>query len=246
MNMRTLTRKGQTYNMENNTRFSGLTGNQLKIIALITMTVDHMGLVLFPGADWMRIVGRLAFPIFAYMVGEGCTYTRSPEKYLGKMGALALTCQIVYYLVDKSLYQCVLVTFFLSAGLIFLIKWTKQRAARGKWLLPAAYAAGMYFVTELLPLLLDKSDFGVDYGFCGAFLPVLVYLGGNRKQKLGLFTLGLAALSLSWGGIQWFCLLSLPLLMLYNGRRGIWKMKNLFYIYYPAHLAVIYAAGLLV
>ena len=54
----------------------GLSGNQLKLIALITMTVDHMGLILFDQFILLRIVGRLAFPIFAWMIAEGCRHTR--------------------------------------------------------------------------------------------------------------------------------------------------------------------------
>ena len=56
----------------------GLTNNQLKLIALVTMTLDHIGVVLFPQAQWLRIVGRLAFPIFAYMIAEGCRHTANP------------------------------------------------------------------------------------------------------------------------------------------------------------------------
>ena len=55
----------------------GLTGNQLKLIALVTMTIDHIGMQLFPRVRLLRIIGRLAFPIFAYMIAEGCRYTRN-------------------------------------------------------------------------------------------------------------------------------------------------------------------------
>ena len=60
----------------------GLSNNQLKILALLTMTVDHIGAYLFPRVMLLRIVGRIAYPIFAYMIGEGCRYTRNPKKYL--------------------------------------------------------------------------------------------------------------------------------------------------------------------
>ena len=60
----------------------GLTGNQLKLIAVITMTIDHIGLAFFPQQMLFRVIGRLAFPIYAYMIAEGCRYTRSMGKYL--------------------------------------------------------------------------------------------------------------------------------------------------------------------
>ena len=59
------------------TRFPGLTGNQLKLIALITMTIDHVGMMLLPQLRILRAIGRIAFPIFAYMIAEGCRYTHS-------------------------------------------------------------------------------------------------------------------------------------------------------------------------
>ena len=88
----------------------GLTNNQLKVLALIFMTVDHVGMILSPWSSWMRVVGRLAFPIFAFLIAEGCRHTRSMGKYLGCMALLALGCQLVDYFQRGSLYQSILVT----------------------------------------------------------------------------------------------------------------------------------------
>lgn len=220
-------------------------GNQLKLIALIAMTVDHVGMVLFPYEAWLRVVGRLAFPVFAYMIGEGCAYTRHRGRYIGKMAGLAQACQIVYYLVMGSLYQCVLVTFTLSIGLIFLLDYALKRNKAVGWTMVALALGVLFYLTEILPLVLRNTDYGVDYGFWGVLLPVMVYLGKTRQQKLVFFTLGAAVLAVWYGGIQWFSLLTVPLLMRYNGQRGKAKLKNLFYIYYPAHLVAIYAIGLI-
>ena len=67
-----------------------LSGNALKIIAAITMFIDHMGLMLFPKTLIFRYIGRLAFPIFAFMIAEGCRYTRNRLRYWGGLSALAL------------------------------------------------------------------------------------------------------------------------------------------------------------
>mgnify|MGYP002512812198 CR=1 FL=1 len=69
----------------------------LKLLAAACMLIDHAGMLLFPDKMWMRAVGRLAFPIFAYMIAEGCTYTRSRGKYFAQMAGLALVCQLVYF-----------------------------------------------------------------------------------------------------------------------------------------------------
>ena len=88
-----------------------LSGNALKLIAAAAMVIDHAALMFFPGNDFLRILGRLAFPIFAFMIAEGSKYTRNKARYLGQLFALAVACQIVYFLVDGSLYLSVLFTF---------------------------------------------------------------------------------------------------------------------------------------
>ena len=97
----------------------------------------------------------------------------------------------------------------------------------------------------LLPTLLPGTDFAVDYGFFGVCLPVLVWMGRNRGQKLALLTLGLVLVATASGGNQWYSLLTVPLLALYSGQRGKYAIGRLFYIYYPLHLVVIYGIGLL-
>ena len=57
-----------------------LTGNALKILAALFMTIDHIGVMLFPRVLVLRIIGRLALPIFAFMIAEGCKYTRNKKK----------------------------------------------------------------------------------------------------------------------------------------------------------------------
>lgn len=221
-------------------RLPGLTGNQLKIIALIAMTCDHVGLQLLPGVPMLRIIGRLALPIYAYMIAEGCRYTRSRKNYLLRLAALAALCQIVYFVAMGSLYQCILVTFSLSVGLIILLE---RAAETGKWGTACIAIAAVWAVCRVLPELLPGTDFAIDYGIWGVLLPVLVYFGG--KRKLLMLGIGLVVLALQYGGVQWWALLAVPMLALYNGRRGTWKMGNLFYIYYPAHLAVIYGLSLI-
>ena len=67
-----------------------LTGNQLKIFALIAMTLDHIGLELLPQYPFLRIIGRLAFPLFAYMIAEGCRYTKNRTRYLLCIASMGL------------------------------------------------------------------------------------------------------------------------------------------------------------
>ena len=215
-----------------------LTSNQLKLLALLTMTVDHIGVQLLPQYPLLRIIGRLAFPIYAYMIAEGCAHTRNRRKYLLQMSGLALLCQLVYFFAIGSLFQCILVTFTLSILTIYAID------SETSWHAPAALLA-VIFLTVILPQLLPGTDYAVDYGLLGVLLPAAVYLGKTRKQKLLLSVILLSLLALDFGGIQWYGLLALVPLALYSGQRGKWKMKWLFYLYYPLHLVAIYSISLL-
>lgn len=223
----------------------GLTGNQLKILAMAAMTCDHVGLQLLPQFGVLRIIGRLALPIYAYMIAEGCRYTHDRKNYLLRILTLAILCQIVYFVAMGSLYQCILVTFSLSICLIYALDYAGKRRGAGAVFLTMGALMAVYFVCVLLPKLLPGTDFGVDYGLWGVLLPVLVYCGKNRRQKLCLLTLGLLLLCAAFGGSQWWALLAVPLLMAYNGRRGKYPIGKLFYIYYPLHLVVIYGISLL-
>ena len=219
----------------------GLSNNQLKIIAMITMTVDHIGLLLFPGVLLFRLIGRLAFPIFAFMIAEGCSHTRSLPKYLRSMAVLAAVCQVVSFLATRSLMMGIFVTFSLSILLIMLLQNARKKQTAGAKLLFFLALAAVLVITEVLPQLLQGTDFGVDYGFIGVALPVCVYAVRGRWPKLAVSAAALSLLAVYSGWVgQWHGLLALPLLALYNGQRGKWKLKWLFYLYYPAHLGILW------
>lgn len=222
-----------------------LTGNQLKIIAMVAMTVDHVGMVLFPQYRILRILGRLAMPIYAYMIAEGCRYTHDPKKYLLRLLGLGLACQVVYFFAMGSLYQCILITFSLSVMVIYSLDWAKKQGSFPTFLVAIAAACTVWLLCEFLPTLLPGTDFAIDYNFFGVFLPVLVWLGKTKKHRLLLFSAGLILLSLDCGNLQWFCLATIPLLALYNGQRGRANIGKLFYFYYPAHLVIIHGISLI-
>lgn len=218
--------------------FGCLSGNQLKILAVISMTIDHIGAYLFPQFGILRAIGRLAFPIFAYMLAEGAKYTKSRARYLFTMTLSALLFQIAYFMAFGSLRQCIFVTFALSVILICALDKAKDGVLDS--VIALAALLGVFFITNLLPKVLHDTDFRIDYGFIGVLLPVLIYLGANKTQKLFLLTMGLILLSASSSTVQWCSLAAVPFLTLYNGKRGRRGMKYFFYIYYPAHLAIIY------
>ena len=226
-------------------KFAGLTGNQLKLLALFAMTCDHVGLQLLPQFILLRIIGRLAAPLFACMIAEGCRYTHNRGRYLGRLLGMAALCQIACFVAMRSLYQCIFVTFSLSVCLIYVLDNALRRRTPASILMAAAALAAAVFITVGLPRILIHTDFDVDYGLWGVMLPVLVYFGRGKWEKLALFAVGVSLLGLHYGAVQWWGLLSVPLLAMYNGQKGRRNIGPLFYWYYPAHLVVIYGLSLL-
>ena len=216
-----------------------LTSNELKLIALVSMTIDHIGYFLLPQYKLLRILGRIAFPIFAYMIAEGCRYTSNRLRYfLGILG-LGILVQLLFWYTRQSLYQHILITFSMSIALIFSLRQAAEKG--GVWILVSGLALALAgFVCLLLKHYLPKRGFSVDYGLCGVLLPVLIYVAQTRTQRLLATAIGLIAVSLSFSNnIQWYSLLALPLLALYNGQRGTSRLKYLFYAYYPLHLLIL-------
>ncbi len=229
--------------METKPGFLQLTGNQLKIIAMIFMTIDHIGAYLLPQHLILRIIGRLAMPIYAWMIAEGCHYTKNRARYLFTMVSFAAVCQIVYLVFRQSLNQCILVTFSLSILLIYVVDYASEKKNLLSLGLLGAVFGAICYICVFLPGDLPKTDFRIDYGICGVLLPVMIYIGKTKEEKLLMAAAGLIVLALTTNEVQWAALLSLPLLALYGGKRGKIGLKYLFYIYYPAHLVAIYAIG---
>ena len=219
----------------------GLTGNQLKILAMFAMTCDHVGMQIFPNLWWLRIIGRLAMPIYAYMIAEGCRHTRDRKTYLLRLLGMGALCQGVYLVAMGSVYQCILITFSLSVIYIGLYDAVEQDPAFGNRLRLGLYTGLVFFLCTVLPDLLPSTDFEIDYGLPGVLLPLLIYGAGTKGLLLGL-----ALVALKYGGVQWLAFLAVPLLLAYNGQRGKANIGKLFYWYYPVHLVVIYGISLFI
>jgi len=225
----------------------GLTGNQLKILAVIFMTIDHVGMMLFPMQKVFRIIGRLAFPIFAYTFAEGCKYTKNRTRHFFILCLFAVLCQVIYsYIMHNTLHQNILVTLALSAITIYSFDFAKKKGDLISYAVPALVLVGVFFICYILHAFFSRaSDFAIDYGFLGVMLPVLVYFGKDKDEKLFLLSIGLLILGASSYSIrQLLAIGAVPILALYNGKRGEMNMKYFFYIFYPLHLALIYIIGM--
>ena len=235
----------------------GISANALKLIAAATMVADHAGVLLFPKIYALRIVGRLAMPVFAWFIAEGMIRTRSPLRYFLRVFILAVVCQIPYIIVEGEFYLGILFTFSCSIGIMAIVRVLfftpeKEKTRADRVLISAGLCAAVAFSYFLCRYV------KIDYGFLGIMLPVSAYLFRGKGARMLSFTVCLIALCtvsvadgnpLSFADIprlvmttepEPFALLSVPLIALYSGYRGKFGMKYFFYIFYPAHLLVIY------
>ncbi|MGI6578250.1 MAG: TraX family protein [Eubacteriales bacterium] len=210
-----------------------LDGFSLKLIAVAAMTVDHISAVFFPTEIWMRLIGRLTMPIMAFLIAEGYHYTRSVKKYLLRLLIFAVISQAPYMLAFGITNLNVMFT--LSISVLLLAIETSHMSNILRMLLT--------FSLLLFSVFCDWSLFGV------LFVYIFYRFRGNFKRQAIAFCIVVmiqlsvhALLSFSSRNYSYLVnagtLATLPLLSVYNLRRGS-DVRYFFYIYYPAHLAVI-------
>ena len=217
----------------------------IKIIAVVSMTIDHIGGAFFPQYPAFRWIGRIAFPLFCYCLTVGMMYTGDIKKYLLRLGAFAVISQPFWILAfnsDDITGNIFNLNIFFTLIVSLLGAWGfKER----KWWL---------FILALI--LLNVINF--DYAMTGLILILIFYLCRN-KPWLGaaVYTLtylpalnGNMAdpLALKIGGhaigFEIFALLALPFIYIQTNS-GLKIPKWFFYIYYPVHLFAIYLIGIL-
>ena len=227
-------------------RYIKMNATRLKVIGIVSMTIDHIGYFLFPQMTVLRIIGRLAYPIFAYMIAEGCRYTRNKVRYFCTMLAIAGVCSAVTYFAERSLYQSIFTTFSCAMILIFSLTAAKEATERAEkifWGVCTMMLVFLYFVVFQLWMI---PGLETDYGFLGIITPVLVWRGRSKAEKLAGLTIGLCLLSVELGMVQFYSLAAVILLYFYNGERGNYSLKWAFYAYYPLHIAVLYGISQIV
>ena len=205
-----------------------ITASALKIIAMITMFADHVGYLLFPDIILFRVIGRIAFPIYAYLIGEGCRYSRDKKKYFRNIGLTLIAFQIIHFAVNGYFRWCVLLGFLLAVVFSMVLEWSKEKWET-RYLMPTLAGFGLFLVSLFL-----MPDY---YIFCFT-LPITAYLIENKYLRLLIFGIQLVLLGLLWYP-QMYALLAMIPLLLYNGKQGKMRCKTLFYVFYPLHYAIL-------
>lgn len=231
-----------------------LSKNALKILAAVSMVIDHVGYVFFPQLTVLRIIGRLAFPIFAYSIYEGCRYTRNRGKYFLRVFLLGSVCFIGYFIYTKTLYFNVVISFSIAILIIYSLQGLKKQLIAGNKNIPRILLSSMLILTSVVLAYALCRRCEVDYGFWGIMLPVWAELldisafTQKSPEKIKSFekpliyagfAAGLLLLASDMGGIQYYSLLALLPIVFTGSRRGKLNLKYFFYVFYPLHLLII-------
>lgn len=227
----------------------------LHIFAMLFMLFDHMWATVIVGNDWMTCIGRIAFPIFAFMIVEGYHYTHNLKKYMLRLLVLAVISEIPFNLmtggaVIHPFHQNVIWTFLIGLGTIWLIEKTDRFE---NTLLRALICVVLVIVAFLIGMV-SMVDY---YGF-GVLTVILFYLFRGDKwwcrlgQLIGMYWINFELL----GGLvypftlfghsfefaqQGFALFSLIFIWLYKGRQGPHNktIQTCFYLFYPVHMLIL-------
>ncbi len=216
----------------------GLSGNTLKLIAIITMLIDHIGVTLVceePFYTICRGIGRLAFPIFCFLLVEGFFYTQNIMHYGIRLLLFALISEIPFDLVFHHElynfhYQNVFFTLFI--GLITLVIFAEidKRFTRSILLRKISKIFILFFGMFIAYAV------NTDYSYIGILTIIIFYEFYTNR----LLATVLACCCLSFLNILEFtALLDIFLICCYNGKRGF-NLKYLFYLFYPLHLLLLY------
>ena len=227
----------------------------LHMMAMICMLCDHLWGTVIPGNDWLTCIGRISFPIFAFLIVEGYFHTKSLKKYASRLLVFAMLSEIPFNLAMGSrvfypIHQNVLWSFLISLGLIHLNERAKGTSCVWKRIAVGGITVILGYVVGLLTM--------VDFYHAGILTVLVFYFFRQGKwwSRMGQFgclwyintqMLGGLAYEISLFGEtyffvrQGFALLALIPIWLYRGRQGYHSkaLQYAYYGFYPAHLLVL-------
>ena len=228
--------------IEKTKQYRILSGSTLKLIAVISMLIDHVAAVFLTSDptvlltvfghsltryEFMRGVGRLAFPIFAFLIVEGYLHTHDRKRYGISLAMFALLSEVPWDLLHDNRYfiastQNVFFTLFLGYLAICMFeRYREQPEHQAAWLI------GLLIISVLL-----HADYGCS-GYC-----FILFMYVMREHELIRAVIGCGFLSSRWkAGLAY-----IPI-ALYNGQRGFIRgkvAKYIFYLIYPVHILILY------
>lgn len=207
----------------------------LKIIALSSMIIDHYGAIFQNNINLFRIIGRIAFPIYCFLLVEGYFHTKDIKKYSKRLFIFTLISELpfdlAFYGTLSFKHQNIFFTLLIGLGVIYLLDNKEKHGIKNGYI---------FFFSGILSIIL-----AVDYSLIGIIYILTFYLSKDypkevrlKRVALILFLTNLVTLSFT----QQFALLALPIIYFYNGELGPKSkpLQMLFYTAYPLHLLIFY------
>lgn len=213
----------------------GISQEWLKLIACVTMLIDHIGAIFFPQLQWLRIIGRLSFPLYCFLLSEGVHHTRSPLKYGLRLLMVALLTELPYDLLFRGEFtwakNSVMVTLLLGFGAGVCMK-GKPLWKQALWALPF--------------ILLGRYCNGT-YGMYGVVMIVMFCATRNLPHGLAVQSALMVLLSLRMAGfparvgIQIYAVAAMVPICLYSGekRSNSKALQWVFTLFYPLHIILL-------
>lgn len=213
--------------------------NFLKIIAIITMVIDHIGYAfiseLYPQFyELFRIMGRISFPIFCFLLVEGFQTTHNLKKYFFRLSLFAIISEVPFDLVFFGkpiyfMYQNVLFTLLIALMVLTGLK----RFEFMPLLQCVVIGAGCALAVAIHS----------DYGIWGILLPIVFYI--YREKELSKYFWAML-LQFLQGGLQGYAVFAMPFIMLYKPKKNEKRLPKYFgYAFYPVHLIILYLLSFL-
>ena len=202
----------------------------LKIIAVLAMTIDHIGYALFPNITFLRAIGRIAFPIFAFQIALGFKNTGNREKYILRILLFSIISQYPFHLLT-SIYSNQLklnIGFTFLLALLVLYSIEEVKPIWGKMLC-------------LIPIFTIAYLLNYDYYLYGIAAVIMFYY--TYKKTYAVFPIFYSATMIycmyKENLMQIYSIFALLPILLYNNKKGP-SFKYFFYIFYPVHMLIIY------
>lgn len=222
-----------------------MSSTMLKVIAMVTMLIDHAGCILFNNNQIMRGIGRLAFPIYCFLLVEGYFHTKNLKKYMIRLAIFGLISELPYDLMLKvsgisKTYITLTsqnVYFTLLIGLVMIDamervhkKYGEEKKGREEWI-----QLGISMLAVIVAVLL-----GVDYSSLGILI-IYGFYSYPKQYVMQAVSLILMTILLMKGLVsQLYSVFAIPIISRYNGEKGNdHGMKYVFYWFYPVHILIL-------
>ena len=233
-------------------KFGIFSNNVLKIIACITMLLDHMGFILFPEYPIFRIIGRIAFPIFAFLLAEGCYYTKNKLRHFIVIAGFAVVMQTVLFVATKMTDFNIFIPFAISIALCYLVDYI-ERFIKEKRILISIGLIILLISSLILFYFIDAytTYFFMNYGIYAVYLPFVLYIIRKYIKHVNIFV-SIFIICITMVLMKYFTpylyqfygMISCVFILLYNRKKGKYNLKYLFYIFYPLHMVILYASAM--